>query len=466
MGEFKKRTGKRWGKTAVCRKRSVMIKKIVSVLFIAGLALATFSGCAGKGLLNPKKPVTLTMWHVYGEQADSPMNRYVEEFNSTVGREKGVVIDVTLMSNASQIGEKLIKAQQGKAGVPSMPDLFFCHTSNAAELGTENLVDWKKEFSEKELSEFVEGFIADGTENGVLAVLPVSKSTHLLFLAGSAFGRFAAEKKVTYQDLATWDGFFGVAEKYYEYSGGKPFCALDYLLRSVELNAISRGAKGFYSENGWYNENEVLLGSYTKFANAIAKGHIVVSDLYSNTQVMTGQTVSGISSSAAVLYYNERITYPDNHWEHTNLKILPVPQAGVGEKYATQAGVGLCAYKTTDQKTEAEKVFAQWFTEEKRNLDFVAETGYMPVKNGAFDKLSDYAFKNDGFRDTYAALKLTRDSCVFLSESNAKGYFPKTYELYGKIRNLQKELKTKIAGGATTEKLTSELVELFRGIGN
>ena len=172
-----------------------MIKKIVSVLFIAGLALATFSGCAGKGLLNPKKPVTLTMWHVYGEQADSPMNRYVEEFNSTVGREKGVVIDVTLMSNASQIGEKLIKAQQGKAGVPSMPDLFFCHTSNAAELGTENLVDWKKEFSEKEISEFVEGFIADGTENGVLAVLPVSKSTHLLFLAGSAFGRFAAEKK-------------------------------------------------------------------------------------------------------------------------------------------------------------------------------------------------------------------------------------------------------------------------------
>ncbi|MBQ4065221.1 MAG: hypothetical protein IJD10_03900, partial [Clostridia bacterium] len=32
------------------------------------------------------------------------------------------------------------------------------------------------------------------------------------------------------------------------WSGGKPFCALDYPIRCVELNALSKGAKKFYMQ--------------------------------------------------------------------------------------------------------------------------------------------------------------------------------------------------------------------------
>ena len=211
------------------------MKKLLAVITAAACLSFAFTGC------KKQSKITLTMWHVYGEQADSPMNDYVQEFNSTIGKDKGIIVNVTLMSNASQIGEKLLNAQHGKAGVPSMPDLFFCHASNAEELGEENLVNWRDKFTKQELDGFVQGFLSDGTVNGALSVLPVSKSTHLLFLAGNAFNRFAEKSGVTYDDLATWDGFFATAEKYYEYSHGKPFCALDYLIRAVELDAISRG---------------------------------------------------------------------------------------------------------------------------------------------------------------------------------------------------------------------------------
>lgn len=436
------------------------MKKLLAVITAAACLSFAFTGCKKQ----PK--ITLTMWHVYGEQADSPMNDYVQEFNSTIGKDKGIIVNVTLMSNASQIGEKLLNAQHGKAGVPSMPDLFFCHASNAEELGEENLVNWRDKFTKQELDGFVQGFLGDGTVNGALSVLPISKSTHLLFLAGNAFNRFAEKSGVTYDDLATWDGFFATAEKYYEYSHGKPFCALDYLIRAVELDAISRGATDFYGENGWYKDDATLLGVYEKFANSIAKGHIVVSDLYSNTQVMTGETVAGISSSAAVLYYNDKITYPDNTSEYTNLQVLPVPCSASGTKYATQAGVGLCAYKTTDRKAEAATVFAKWFTEEKRNLDFVAQTGYMPVKNGAFDKLSAYTFKTESFRNTYSALKTTVRTRTMLSEPNIIGYYEKTHALYFAIRDLQRSLKEKYENGATTSDVTRELIEIFRNIPN
>ncbi len=430
------------------------------------LSLLPLTSCnETTSLLDPNNPVTLSMWHVYGEQADSPMNQVVDEFNSTLGAEKGIVINVTLMSNASQIGDKLLAAQEGKAGVPSMPDLFFCHGTNAKALGIENLIDWKEEFSEEELSGFVSSFLKDGTVEESLAVLPVSKSTHLLFLAGGAFERFASAKGINEDSLKTWDGFFDVAETYYDYSGGKPFCALDYLLRSVELNAISHGAKDFYNEEGWYKDDELILSTFKRFASSLSKGHIVVSDLYSNTQVMTGQTIAGISSSAASLYYNDKITYPDNTSEDTNLKVLPLPQEEGLLPYATQAGVGLCAYKSNEQKEEACATFAKWFTEEKRNLDFVAKTGYMPVKIGAFEKLSDFSFASLNLEKTFMALKATRESCSFLSEPSLDGYYQNTYSFYDSMRTLQKQLSEKYASGESASQIEEEILELFKTAG-
>ena len=56
-----------------------------------------------------------------------------------------------------------------------MPDLFTCHIVDALELGEDNLVDWNEQFTADELSDFVPGFLDDGTvEDGRLLVLPVS----------------------------------------------------------------------------------------------------------------------------------------------------------------------------------------------------------------------------------------------------------------------------------------------------
>ena len=436
-------------------------KKIVSLFIVIAMTLAvsfTFFACnKNNTLLDPKKPTTLTMWHVYGEQVNSPMNDIVEQFNSTVGKDKGIIINVTLMSNASQIGKKLKDAQTGKAGAKEMPDLFFCHSSDARGLGANNLLNWNEYFSPSELNNFVSDFLSDGMVDDNLVVFPVSKSTYMLFIAGGVFDRFKVDKGVLLSDLATWKGFFSVAEKYYEWSGGKPFCAIDYLIRLAELCAISDGENISYKD-GWYDANNpALIKAYEMFATSIAKGHIVVSDLYSNTQVLTGQTCAGIGSSASVLYYNDEITYPDNTSEAMKLKVLPLPQQTGKQKVATQSGVGLCAYKTTEQKAEAANVFARWFTEESRNVDFVLSTGYMPVRTGAFAKIGDQSFKSDAYRNLYKALTTTVETCSFKKEPAFEGYYTKVYSLYEKIRDIQSTLEQRYAKGATCEQLVAEM---------
>ena len=129
------------------------MKKILAVLMIFLTMLGCITGCGEKSELSPNDPVTLTLWHVYGEQASSPMNLLVNEFNQTVGREKGIIINVTSTTNASKVGPELLDAQTGHPGAPEMPDLFFCHNNNAVALGKDNLVNWNELFTEKELAE-------------------------------------------------------------------------------------------------------------------------------------------------------------------------------------------------------------------------------------------------------------------------------------------------------------------------
>jgi len=218
------------------------MKKFLTSVLTFILIVSCMSGCTSKSELKANDPVTLTMWHVYGEQADSPMNRLIDDFNKTVGKERGVIIDVTMMSNSYQIGNKLLEAQANNPGAPEMPDLFFCHSNNAAALGADKLINWKDYFDEEALGSYVPDFVKDGMVDDKLSVFPVSKSTHLLFVAGGQFERFSAATGVTYEQLSTWEGFFDAAAKYYEWSDGKPFCALDYLIRCIELNAIGKGA--------------------------------------------------------------------------------------------------------------------------------------------------------------------------------------------------------------------------------
>lgn len=446
---------------------SLPMKRTIAII-LASLMLilpAVLGGCSERSLLDPGSPVTLTMWHVYGEQADSPMNRLIEEFNRSVGRERGVIIDVTLMSSTAQIGEKLLSAQKGAAGALEMPDLFFCHNNNAAELGAENLIDWQEIFSADELQDYVPDFLEDGMVGERLAVFPVSKSTHMLFIAGTQFERFSSATGVTYESLQTWDGFLSAAEKYYEYSGGKPFCALDYPIRAIELNAVAQGAGELYTADGWYDlENEKLRESWLKFATAIAQGHIIVSDLYSNTQVMTGEVMAGLGSTASILYYNDTVTYPDNTSEPMDIQILPPPAAAGTDLLVTQAGVGLCALKSTDQKAEAAALFARWLTDAERNLDFCVETGYMPVNRASFAKISGYEFKSEAYKKLYTAINQVNDTATAVREPSFAGYYQKIYSLYDSLRELQKTMPSRCKNGESATALAEELWELFCGI--
>lgn len=113
------------------------MKKVIKSAVALALCLSSLYGCSSKTTLDKNNPVTLTMWHVYGEQVNSPMNQLVAEFNETEGKEKGVIINVTKVTNASKIGQELEASLAKEPGADPMPDLYTGHIHNAKQVGLE-----------------------------------------------------------------------------------------------------------------------------------------------------------------------------------------------------------------------------------------------------------------------------------------------------------------------------------------
>ena len=436
------------------------MKKLFVCMLILFCAVG-LSGCKSKTTLSPDNPVTLTMWHVYGEQADSPMNRLVDQFNETVGKEKGIIIDVAVVTNSLVLHTQLLDAHTNKPGSPRMPDLFSCHPNIVKLLGAEQLLDWQDYFSEEELSHFVDEFIQDGMVENRLAVFPVSKSSFALFINGSQFDRFSADTGVSYGDLADWDGFFDAAARYYEWSGGKAFCTFDYLIWNVELNAMAQD-ENLSNGSGWYDlENPAIRESWMQFARSLVQGHITLSDPYASTRLTTGEVLSGIGSTAGILYYNDTVTYSDNTSEPTNLQVLPLPKTKGAAGMMPVTGVGLSAYRTTEQKAEAASVFLHWFAEKQRNLDFVVETGYMPVNQGAFDAMDSYPYPNKSYEELYAAIKTMRETYTPVILTSVSGFSDRTNTLCEKLRQMQPSWCQRARQGESIEVLAEESWDLF-----
>ena len=436
------------------------MKKLFACALILLLA-AGLSGCQKETTLSPDAPVTLTMWHIYGEQADSPMNRLVDQFNETVGKEKGIILDVTGVTNTSVLSSQLLDAHTNKPGSPPMPDLFSSNPSIVEKIGVEQVLDWQDYFSEEELSHFVGEFIQEGTVQDHLAVFPVAKSSFALFINGSQFDRFSAETGVTYSDLADWNGFFDAAARYYEWSGGKSFCSVDHLVRTMDLSARAQ-SDDLYADNGWYDlDNPVVRTSWMQFVRPLIQGHISISEPYASTRLTTGAALTGISSTAGILYFNDTVTYPDNTSEPTNLRVLPLPKPAGTQGIMPVTGVGLSAYRTTEQKAEAASIFLHWFTEKQRNLEFVVETGYMPVNNGAFEAIEEYSFFNESYRELYVAIKTMRETYTPLILSTQGTFYDKEKTLSGELRQMQYSWRQRALQGESMDSLAEESWDLF-----
>jgi len=364
---------------------------VLLVSFVFSLA-----ACADNNKPSKSNPVTLTVWHTYVEGMQNSFDSLLDEFNRTVGKENGITIKVTSVANSSELSAALIAAAKKDPGAGALPDMAVVYPQVAVtlkELGV--LADIGAQFSEEELSAYVPQFIEEGLIDGKLYLMPVAKSTEVLYLNKTVFDRFSAATGVTMDSLATFEGIASASVRYYEWTDaqtpdiigdGATFYYPDSLFNYAMIGMKQLGGNIVYN-NGINLTDPLFSRIWENYYLPAVSGGIKVFDTYANYLFQTGEIVCATSTSAGASFYPSTITYPDNTKEDVEILILPYPTFEGGEKIAVQRGGGLCVAASTPAKEYAAGVFLKWFTAAENNLEFTAATGYMPVNKAAFDEI-------------------------------------------------------------------------------
>lgn len=367
-----------------------MKNRNIIIFLIAVLLFCT--GCSNT-VTKEEVPTTITVWHVYGGQTDSPLNDLIDQFNQTVGKQKQINVQVTSVSNTNTIHELVLAAANEEPGAPELPDLFISYPKTVLALPDDSiLVDYKDYFSEEELSDFIPAFIEEGTIDDRLVIFPVAKSTEIMFINQTIFDRFSQETGISMEDLDTWEGLYKAAETYAEWSDAqtpdipgdaKAMFVHDYYFNYFQVGVESLGEDFFQGDKLAFGP--VFQTVWEPLAQAAFKGGVWLKGGYATESIRTGESIVSVASSASILYYGDVVTYSDNTSEDITIVSRPCPVFENGEKLVMQRGAGFCTVRSTPEREQAAVTFLKWLTEPEHNVEFVTRTGYMPVTKSAFE---------------------------------------------------------------------------------
>ena len=356
------------------------------LLLITLLVLNIFLTGCNSGLLNPKEPVKIIFWHTYGQQMEVSMNELIHEFNETIGKERGIIVEIGFVADASEVNEQLLATANNERGARSFPDIAIIYPRIGVTLAERDLLmELSTQFSSDELSHYVPDFLEEGKLGGdTLYILPIAKSAEVIYLNQTAFDRFASDTDMTISMLSTMEGIVSISEKYYQWSGGKAF-----FYPVDPFNTAMIGMKQLGDDLIYENSLSLAGPAYERiwdaYIQSAVKGGTAVFDNYGNYLMATGETLCALGTSASITFYPDRVTYSDNTQEDIELAILPYPIFENGEKVSLQRGGGMCVFKSDNQKEYAAGIFLKWLTAPEQNLRFTAHTGYMPVTKAAFE---------------------------------------------------------------------------------
>ena len=396
-------------------------------------------------------PTTITVWHIYGGQADSPLNDLIEQFNQTVGKEQKINVQVTSVSNTNTIHELVLSAANEEPGASELPDLFVSYPKTVMALPDDSiLLDYRDYFTEDELSAFLPAFLEEGTVHDRLVVLPVAKSTEIMFINKTTFDRFAQATGVTIEDLDTWEGLFQAAETYAAWTDAQtpdvPGDAKSMFVHDYYFNYFQVGAESLGED--FFQGDKLAFGStferaWEPLARAALRGGVWLKGGYATESIRTGDSIVSVASSASILYYSDVVTYPDNTSEDITIISRPCPVFEDGEKLVMQRGAGFCTVRSTPEREQAAVTFLKWLTEPEHNVEFVTRTGYMPVTKTAFEQELPKAI--EGLESAkYASLY----QAYLDTQANYEFYVPPQLETYLSLETtLEDQVRAQLALG-------------------
>ncbi|MDO4733153.1 MAG: extracellular solute-binding protein, partial [Bacillota bacterium] len=327
----------------------------------------------------------------------------------------------------------ILAAANKNPGAPGLPDIFVAYPKTILAMPDESvLLDYRDHFTQEELDCFIPEFLEEGMVNDRLLILPVAKSTELMFVNKTGFDRFADATGASLDDLKTWEGLFDTACKYAQWTDAQtpdiPNDSIPLFVHDFHFNYFQVGVESLGED--FFDGEKLSFGSafekiWQPYARAALSGGLWLQTGYATEPLRTGESIVCVASSASVLYFSNEVIYADNTSENVELIVLPCPTFVGGDSLVMQRGAGMCTVRSTPEREQAAITFLKWLTEPECNTSFVVETGYMPVVQEAFrEELSRQinALNEEKYIELYRAYLDTQSAYKFYTAPKLESY--------------------------------------------
>lgn len=380
-------------------KSKVLLCALMSATLLSACSTeSTDNNQTGSASSGNSEAVTLQLWHYYNGNTKDSFDVLVKEFNDTLGAEKNITVEAYSYSSVNDLASAVVSAANQEVGMADMPHIFSAYSDTALLINDMGLVASMDDyFTSAELGLFQQDFLNEGRFDSqeALKIIPVAKSTELLFINETDFQVFSDATGASLSGLETWEGLAEVAETYYHWTDsltpeteddGKALFGVD-----SEANFLLLAAKQLGEEIYLYEGDKVSFGLsqgaakeiWDSFMVPYLKGYYASYGSYRSDDVKSGDLLIYAGSTSSVYYFPTTIELGREEAKEIQGLSLAYPYFESGEKVVVQQGAGMVVSKSDEIHEAAAADFLKWFTSAENNLAFAVSTGYIPVQNQA-----------------------------------------------------------------------------------
>lgn len=374
------------------------MKKLSGFITVLLCVVMLLSGC--ENTKTEKEHITITVWTYYNGAQLTAFNELVEEFNRTVGMEKGITVVSSSQGSVNDLQNNVLDAVEGKIGASDVPNIFAAYADTAYAVDNMGLVaDIRPYFTDEELSSYVDSYISEGSfdSDGSIKIFPIAKSTEIFLLNKTDWDIFANATGATYDDLSTMEKLTKTAENYYEWTDGltpdipndgKALFGRDAMANYMLIGAKQFGIEMFEISDGKMKLNfdrDVVKKLWDNYYVPYIKGYFASSGRFRSDDTKTGNILCFVGSSSGATFFPEQVILSDTVSYPIEMEAFPSPRFERGNSVAVQQGAGMVVTNSNEQEVSASVEFLKWMTKNENNIAFSVNSGYMPVRKDAND---------------------------------------------------------------------------------
>lgn len=419
-------------------------KALLSVLCAASLTFVV-AGCGNDTPLDPKNPTSITVWTYYNGDQLSAFDRLVDEFNETVGAEKGIIVKSVSQGSVNDLEANVLAAVQGEVGADEVPNIFMAYADTAYTIDQMGQVmDLKDYLTEEEKNAYIDSYIREGDFGGTgeIKIFPTAKSLEVLVLNKTDWDIFAEATGATYDDLSDMEGLAATAQRYYEWTDaqtpdvpddGRALFGRDAMANYMLIGSMQLGQEIFEVSDGkmtLHFDKSVARRLWDNYYIPFIKGYFAATGRFRSDDIKTGNIIAYVGSCSGVSFFPEAVSVSDSESYPIEMDVLPCPKFEGGD-YAVQQGAGMVVTKGEEAEVYACVEFLKWFTADERNIKFSVDSGYLPVTKTANSK---EAIAGSGAQIKDSMLKTLNVGVDMVNDNEM--YTTKAFEGGTKARNI------------------------------